>query len=164
MKLHNTQTLEQAPDPLILSFDGLLAICSPFQPKCSFIQDLFVTEINLAICPLSLESNGIMANSFLDKVQTLSSRVSTKGFIVAAAEGQQVIITAVVLFMGLSQCGRYRAPKRLAYVIPVNPHNHPQRQKVSGFFQRRNWNPWPQPLDHCHIASKWPPVIWTLCS
>lgn len=62
MKLHNTQTLERAPDPLILSFDGLLAICSPF------IQDLFVTEINLAICPLSLESNGIMAGSFLDKV------------------------------------------------------------------------------------------------
>lgn len=62
MKLHNTQILEPAPDPLILSFDGLLAIGSPF------IQDLFVTEINLAICPLSLESKGIMADSFLDKV------------------------------------------------------------------------------------------------
>lgn len=68
MKLHNTQTLDQAPDLLILSFDRLLAICTPFQPKCSFMQDLFVTEINLAICPLSLESNGIMVDPFLDKV------------------------------------------------------------------------------------------------
>lgn len=100
MKLHNTQTLEQTPDPLILSFDGLLAIRIPFQPKCSFIQDLFVTEINLAICLLSLGSNGVMEDSFLDKVWTLSLRLSIQGFSVAAAAGQQVITTAAGTFYG----------------------------------------------------------------
>lgn len=100
MKLHNTQTLERTPDPLILSFDGLLAICTPFQPKCSFIQDLFVTKINLTICFLSLESNDIMADTFLDKVYTLNLRLPTKGFICAAAEGRQVTITGAGTFYG----------------------------------------------------------------
>lgn len=78
MKLHNTQTLEAAPDPLILSFDGLLAICTPFQPKCSFTQDLFVTEINLAICPLSLQSNSIMADSFMIKYRLSAGEFQPK--------------------------------------------------------------------------------------
>lgn len=66
MKLHNTPTLEAAQ--ITNSFLWQTFALYSLLAKYSFTRDLFVTEINLAICPLSLESNHMMVDSFLDKV------------------------------------------------------------------------------------------------